>query len=1147
MSLHTLTQNNDQLTKHQVEEAFDGNLCRCTGYRPILDAAKKFTEISNVGKTEFPQVLKRSPQPLQVDTGSVKWFAPLSFQELLELKFKYPTAKLVCGASEIGVETKYNYFGKQSKYDTYIYPQNIKELSEIKEDSKSITIGASVTLSTLYDHSRKATSNPLFESISDQLRWFSGTQIRNVATIGGNIITASPISDLNPIWLAMGATLQLVSTTGRRTVNIRDFYKGYRQVDIKGDEVLESITIPKATPEEHVFAFKQARRREDDIAIVNAGLRFKLKSDVFESVGMSFGGMGVTSKIAHATEKLLIGKKMNDVTLHEALECLRKEFKLEKTVPGGMPDFRQVLVLSFFEKAWLTMKGKKDLTIHRGISQSEQVFTPVLTGTSVGQSVTHLAAKLQVSGEAQYTDDIPSYKNELYAAAVYTTIPKGTLKKVDATKVLEMPGVKAFYSAKDVHHNMWGPIVVDEEIFVSKDVLTVGQMIGCVVADSAKLAKEAAKLVLVEYEESKPILSMAEAIEAKSYLGEHVVQNGDITTGLKNSDIIIEGDIKIGGQEHFYFEPLTTISVPLDNSELLIYASTQNLNEVQHHVGHALGIPSHKITAKAKRIGGGFGGKETRTVPLAVMTSLAASKLQVPVRAVLDRDTDMVISGQRHPFYAKYKLGISKEGKIQAFDVNLYSNGGYSLDLSMPILDRALLHMDNCYNIPNIRFDGKACRTNLPSNTAFRGFGGPQGMLVIEDAIDRAAAQLGMDKNKLRQMNFYKEGDVTPFGQKLDGWNVPSSWDQMLKNSDYENRVIEIAKFNKNTKHLKRGISMIPTKFGIAFTFTTLNQGGCLVNIYTDGSVLISHGGVEMGQGLNAKVAQVAATVLGVPLKTIHISETSTDKVPNSSATAASMGSDLYGEACKNACDQLVERLAPIKKKLGGNPTLKEIAVQAWMDRVNLSAQGYFAPKNIGYTFAPDGRGKGSPFRYFTQGVAVSEVVVDTLTGDFTTLRSDILMDVGDSINPAIDIGQIEGAFMQGVGLFTMEELVMGDHDHPWVKKGLLHTRGPGNYKIPSSNDIPVDMRVHLVKNVPNDIAIMRSKAIGEPPLFLGSTVFFAIKDALASARKDNGVTGSLILDSPATCERIRMSTSDKLSKIVTGHDNKHYRAFSSN
>jgi xanthine dehydrogenase/oxidase len=548
-------------------------------------------------------------------------------------------------------------------------------------------------------------------------------------------------------------------------------------------------------------------------------------------------------------------------------------------------------------------------------------------------------------------------------------------------------------------------------------------------------------------------------------------------------------------------------------------------------IAHVLGLPEHKVVCKAKRLGGGFGGKETRAIFMNCAAAVPAYDLQKPVRLCLDRDEDMQMTGHRHAFYGTYKVGFNDEGKILAVDVTLYNNAGNTLDLSAPVMQRAVLHADNCYNYPNTRFHGRICKTNISSNTAFRGFGGPQGMIITEAWMDHVASELKMDVEKVRAVNLYQEGDKIPCGMKLDGNNIVRIWEELMVSSRFEQKKQEVEDFNQKNKYRKRGIAMIPTKFGIAFTLLFFNQGGALVHIYTDGTVLVTHGGVEMGQGLHTKIAQIAAQTLKIPVKDVFISETSTDKVPNASPTAASASSDMYGAAVLDACNQLNERLQQYREMLPGDASLKEIATKAHQDRADLSAHGFYKMPDV------TGFGGDRPFLYFTYGAACAEVEVDVLTGDFQILKTDILMDVGNSINPAIDVGQIEGGFMQGLGLMTIEEAVWGDKDHPWVKPGVLHTRGPGTYKIPTANDIPIELNVALLQDAPNPHAVASSKAIGEPPLFLACSVFFAIKNALYSARKGEGEDKFFNLYSPATPEKIRMACIDKIINSIAGFD----------
>ncbi len=478
-----------------------------------------------------------------------------------------------------------------------------------------------------------------------------------------------------------------------------------------------------------------------------------------------------------------------------------------------------------------------------------------------------------------------------------------------------------------------------------------------------------------------------------------------------------------------------------EDGEVVVYAATQNPTEAQRLVAHALNVPMNRIITRVKRVGGGFGGKETRCMPIVMATAFAAAKTNMPVRVSLDRDQDMQMCGQRHPFYSKYRVGYNANGVVKALDTDLYCNAGYSLDLSFAVIHRAMLHVDNAYNIPKVDVRGYCCKTNIQSNTAFRGFGGPQGLLVVENFMDEIACELNMDPTELREKNLYSSGDRTYFSQVLDHCTIKRCWEECKKQSDLQALKDQVQKFNAENRWKKRGVAMIPVKFGIAFTGAHMNQGGALVQVYTDGSVLLTHGGTEMGQGLYIKTMQVASKVLGIPIEMIHVMETGTDKVPNTSPTAASTGTDLNGMAVKNACEEIVRRLEPVRQKMP-DKSWKDWIATAYRERIQLSATGYHATPDLGYNFD---KNEGNPFSYYTYGVAASLVEIDCLTGDHVALKTDIVMDLGESINPAIDIGQVEGAFAQGYGLFMMEQMVHSPD-------GLLLTRGPGAYKIPGND-----------------------------------------------------------------------------------------------
>jgi xanthine dehydrogenase/oxidase len=547
------------------------------------------------------------------------------------------------------------------------------------------------------------------------------------------------------------------------------------------------LDVPYTRDNEFIIPYKQARRREDDIAIVTSALRVLLKKEnnefIVEECGISYGGMAIITKVAKNTEKFLIGKSWTDKVFEEATQILSEEFTLDIQVPGGMPHFRRALVLSFFYKFYLSVCNEVLGNVPDNLKsllkeekhekfKMEQTFDYVKKGTSVGEPIMHNSGKLQVTGEATYVDDIPNAKNELFAAIVFSTIPHGKIIEIDASEALKMEHVVAFYTAKDIPgENVWGPVFEDEQIIRSEIVTSIGQIVGVIVATDESQAKIASKKVKVKYETLPAILSIAEAIKENSYITDPaVIVDGDVDKAFESGecDHIYEGDIRIGGQEHFYLETMGALAIPGENGEMLIYSSSQNLTETQKVAAHALGVPSSKVVTKVKRIGGGFGGKESRTSTISAVAAIAARDLNQPVRLILNRDSDFCFSGQRHPFYGKYKVGVKKSGKLVALDVHIFANAGYSADLSRAVLDRSVFHVDNCYKFPNIRIVGRVCKTNLPSNTAFRGFGGPQGMMICENIMDHVAKELDMKPHKFREINFYQEGDLTPFGQKLE-------------------------------------------------------------------------------------------------------------------------------------------------------------------------------------------------------------------------------------------------------------------------------------------------------------------------------------------------------------------------------------------
>nr|XP_045603418.1 xanthine dehydrogenase/oxidase-like [Procambarus clarkii] len=1135
MSMYTLLRNTPTPSMADLNEYFTGNLCRCTGYRPILEGFRDLTSdvagcgtagccklrstdcssqggsATENGETEapallydtrqfrpldpsqdiiFPPELKvRSDldkQYLEIRGKRVVFYRPDSFAQLLRLKTLHPNAKIIVGNTEAGVEVKF----KNQEYPVIINPTCVEELTSVTVTETGVVFGASITLTTLEDTLRTQVNvlpehkTRVFSAVLEMLRWFAGKQIRN----GAN---------------------------------------------------------------EYFLGYKQSRRREDDIAIVNAGfrVRFRPGSSEVTRLDLAFGGMAPTTVLALTTMKELVGKQWDPSLLEDALTLLLQDLPLPPSAPGGMVEYRRALTLSFFFKFYLSVRGRLSeclpevaapltqeeqraiLTHPHVVPSSTQLFQKVRggqnSGDPIGRPITHISALKQATGEAVYVDDMPTFTRELQAALVLSSRAHAHILAIDESEALKVDGVERFFCARDLpgKRNATGGIIFDEEVFASEKVTCVDQVVGLVVAKDKATALRAARLVKIHYQDIQPpIITIQDAIEAKSWWDPWTIRSGDLETAFSTADHVLEGEMYLGGQEHFYMETNAFIAVPkCEDGEMELFSSCQNPAKTQELVARALDVPRNRVVCRVKRIGGGFGGKETRSSVVSLPICVAAAALGRPVRIMLDRDTDMVVTGGRHPFLCRWRVAFTSQGKLLALEADLYANGGCSYDLSSSIVQRAMFFIDNAYKWEALRVTGYACRTNLPSNTAFRGFGGPQGMMFTEDVVSRVAAFLKIDAVQVREKNLYASGDTTHFTQVLERCTVGRCWREVLLQANYQSRAAEIDHFNRENKYKKRGLAVVPVKFGISLTATCLNQAGALVMVYTDGSVLLSHGGTEMGQGLHTKMVQVASRVLQLPVEEIYIAETATDKVPNAAPTAASASSDLNGMAVLEACSKIMERLKPY---IDQNPegAWRDWVNAAYVDRVSLFATGFFkTPDIVRFNFET---GEGRPFSYFSYGAAATEVEVDCLTGDHAVLRTDIVMDVGESLNPAIDIGQVEGAFMQGMRLFTLEELC-------YSPEGVLLTRGPGMYKIPGFQDIPREFNVSLLRGAPNPRAVFSSKGVGESPLFLAASVFHGIKQALAAARADKGFDPVFRLDSPATAERIRMAVPDFLTRKI--------------
>ena len=773
--------------------------------------------------------------------------------------------------------------------------------------------------------------------------------------------------------------------------------------------------------------------------------------------------------------------------------------------------------------------------------------------TAVGKNIPHDSAVGHVTGTSEYVPDIIKVENELVVDFFYSVEPHGQVLKIDLEEARKIPGIVGLYTYKDISgKNKFGPIIKDEVLLAEDIVEYFGQPIVIIAAESKQAIKLAKKAIKVEIKKLTPVFSIEEAIEKEQFIGQmHVIERGNIEEEFLKGENILEGTTRNGGQEHFYLESQSAIAYPGENDTVEIISSTQNPTEVQNVVGEILDIPFNKVVVKTRRMGGAFGGKETQATHPAAMVALVAVKTKRPCRICLSCDDDMKTTGKRHEFFNRYKVAFTKEGLITALRVELFSNGGYANDLSTSVMDRAIFHAENAYYIPNIKIVGRVCKTNLPPNTAFRGFGGPQGMLNIESIIEDIAVFLKKDAFDVRRLNCYEteKHNVTPYGQEIPNNTLPELIEKLFNTSDYKARRKQVEEYNKNSILYLKGISFTLVKFGISFTARFMNQASALVNVYTDGSIQVSTGGTEMGQGLNTKISQIVADEFCVDQNSVRMMITSTEKNNNTSPTAASASTDLNGTAARNACQVLKNRLIEFASSFltenndkykpsidhvqwteegiwdiripDKKISFKDLVKNAHTNRISLGERGFYATPQI-TQFNWD-KGRGNPFLYYTNGCAVSEVKIDRFTGELKVLRTDILMDIGKPINPGIDRGQIIGGFIQGMGWLTTEELMYSD-------KGELLSHSPTTYKIPNIQDVPDILNVDWIPNDKNIMNIRQSKAVGEPPLMTAISVWTAIKHAL-SFSTDGKIPK---LNAPATSEEILKALSSSQAPVLT-------------
>lgn len=1251
MNTHAFLQRKPAASQQELEDIFGGNLCRCTGYRPILHAARTLARDYDAGtdqtqkclidpslkvlsKSELTQIgLDQVPigRALHFTGSGHEWYRPTTLAEVHRLKKQFvgqagrEQVKLVFGNTASGVY-------QQEKPRYLIDISGIAELGQIAEVESGINVGAAVPIQDLIDLAtevigrRPAEQTTGFRELKRHAGMIAGYQVRCAGSMAGNIFMTRdhakrgmPFpSDLFTVLATLGTTITIASQdyeNGRRTFLLIEMPDTSALAE---DAVILSFHIPYTRPGEFVQTYRIARRVQMAHPIVNAGFRFRVgEKGLVEAEGgtIIYGGLAAMTHRAVRTEKFLLGKPWNQHSLQAALAVLKREV-LECTIPmeeeGISTEYRRQLAENFFYKFFLhvalAVNPKQVAPTNasaanhhdRPLSSGKQEYTEYPELFPLTKPFIKHAAFVQASGEAKYTQDIPLPLGGFHAAMVKSARAHArfsfapafpTVAAIEELLRQKFPGFKAFITVADIPaggHNLIG-LGEDDPVFSDGIVTSVGAPIGLAAAETIVAARAAAAFIEKEcivYEDLPAVLTLDEAIKTGTAMpmirkakdpDEDVLQRIPALTrsgsnmdwlqkpegGLPNTEQA-GGTLNTGAQAHFYLETMCALAVPGTYDQVTVHSTTQNPNGDQARIARALGVRVNQVTVQVEQIGGGFGGRQHRAGIVGAQAAVAARKLNRPIRLLFDRATDMLMVGKRHPYRGDYHVAFSLDGVIEAMRLDLKSDAGDTYDCSFAVMDLSLLQSDSCYAVKTLQANGAVYRTNKSSNTAFRTFGSVQPIAVIEEAIEQMAHRLSQTLGRrvlpeeIRRKNLYRTGsdkgyDETHFGQDLYYCNIREIWDSLYETSEFEKRAAAVEQFNRTNRWRKRGIAMIPHKYGISFTEPrgSLNASSALVNVnMADGSVVVTHGGVEMGQGLNTKIAQLAANTLGIPLEWVRVTGINSDAIVNAPATAASTGYDLNGGAVEKACSVLRKRLEKFCEDLEQfNPReciehwrydwsshWQEIVSKAWFNRVNLSAAELY--KSPHYLGPSEERPRGRPFLYFVYAAGVSEVEIDVLTGEFTILRADLLYDAGKSPNPAIDIGQIEGGYVQGVGFATTEEVV---YDHA----GGLVTDNIWSYKPPCSKTIPLDFRVRLhpvdpVRQAAQErgekLAVKSSKSAGEPCLTLGVTASLAIRRAIMDARRElTGRDDWLPMDLPATCQRIQMNCGVTTESLTLG------------
>ncbi|XP_028399776.1 xanthine dehydrogenase/oxidase-like isoform X2 [Dendronephthya gigantea] len=1127
MNMYSLLSENLKPTKQEIEDGFDGNLCRCTGYRPILDAMKSFAKDENpIDIEELQCCLGKGGCCGETrtchgcyfslgETSGPQWYKPSSLTELYSiLKGQSGSVRLVVGNTGKGV------YKNDGDFDVYVHIADIPDLNTVKTTDSALELGAAVPLNILIrellNNSKKSTS---FEVLATHIKKIANVPVRNVGCWAGNLMLLHKHrefpSDMFTIMSAVGATLLIGSVdSSTQSYSMEDFLS----LDMNS-KVIISINIPFSAAEEVVRTFKIMPRHQNAHAYVNAGFRASIDSSltVKSAATLVFGGVKLSPMRASATEQYLSGKNLLQLaTLKGCLSALDKEIVPEASPLAASTEYRKSLAISLFYKFYLALLGDKAsekfrsaaVPYVRAISSGQQSYDTTASDYPLTEPMTKMSAKLQASGEAQYTGDIPETPGELYGA--FVTAIKGNCKiaSVDTSAALSIPGVLKYIDAKDIPgvNNFVGSFASLEKVFCESEVGYAGEGVGMIIAESQSLADEAAEKVKITYSDCKPpIVTEEDAIKAKSFFSDQILSKvyGDPDGAMASSAHVINGEIKLGTQHHFHMETHTCLCIP-GEEEMEVYASTQSTENTQTAIAQFLKMPEKSIHVTCRRCGGAYGAKAIREAVNSSACALAAHIMNRPVRTRMKLKTNMEMVGKRFSYLAQYKVGVSEEGILKAVDMTYYTAcGRATTEESFSVMP---VFFDNAYYCENWKFHAVPCKTNTATNAFTRSPGSVPAIFIIETVMNHVAKVLNKSPDEIRQINFYKQGQTTYYKQPLPYCSISKIWQELKVSSEFDKRKAAIVEFNKANRWRKRGISLVPLKYGVDWVGSRFTA---YVVIYRkDGTVSISHGGVEMGQGINTKVCQVAAYILGHGLNVDQISVRPASSFINANGTPswASITSELCSEAVANCCTALKERITAVEKDMPSTATWVDIIEKCYEVGVDLTEKYMVFPQ------------KSHQFNYMSYGTTCTEAEIDVLTGETEILRSDILYDCGRSMNPEIDVGQVEGAFIMGLGNWLIEKAVYDPNT------GLELTSGTWDYHPPFSKDIPVDFRVSLLKDAPNPLGVLRSKVVGEPPQCMSCSCLFAVQDAIYHAREETGQDKEYFaLDGPATVEAVQL------------------------